>query len=79
MTEEARRGWRTVVHAIGAVAMLGMLAWIILMPPSAGTVALIALGLISILLVRELGHAAENVTARIKFSATPTGITGEVG
>lgn len=75
MTPDTRRAVRTAVHAIGAIAMLGMLAWIIYHTRDAVG---IAMGLVLILLVRELFHGAENVTARIKFTVSPTGANAEV-
>ena len=55
--------------------MLGYLGWII---HKTDKVQLIALGLVAILFIRELGHAAENVVARIKFSAGLDGFSGEM-
>lgn len=75
MTPDTRRAVRTAVHAIGAIAMLGMLAWIIHRTENAQA---IGLGLVLILLVRELFHGAENVTARIKFKVSATGADAEV-
>lgn len=75
MKPDTRRAIRTSVHTVGALAMLAMLAWIIWKVPSP---TLIGLGLTAILFVREMFHGAENVTARIKFDASTTGVTGEV-
>lgn len=77
MTPDRRRAVRTTVHTIGAVAMLGMLAWIVWRIPD-GKLQAIALGLILILMLREVFHGAENVTARIKFGAGRDGVNAEV-
>lgn len=58
--------------------MLVMLGWIVYIMPTT-QLRLVAMGLIAILFVREMMHGAENVTARVKFSASATGgVSGEV-
>lgn len=75
MTADERRAVRTWVHAAGAIAMLGMLGWIIwvLDQPTA-----IGLGLVLILLIRELFHGVENVAARLSFNLGRDGVSGSV-
>ena len=75
LAPDSRRAIRTGVHTVGALVMLGYLGWII---GKTDKLQLIALGLVAILFIRELGHAAENVVARIKFSAGLDGFSGEV-
>ena len=77
MRQEIRRAIRTAVHTIGALVMIGYLGWII-WKASGTQLTLIGLGLVAILFVREMLHGAENVTARLKFSANTTGVSGEV-
>lgn len=77
MIQNNRRGLRTLVHTIGAISMLAMLAWIVAKSGDE-TARYIGLGLIAILFVREMFHGAENVTARVKFSAGLSGVSGEV-
>lgn len=77
MTPDTRRAVRTCIHAFGALAMLAMLVWIIdKLPPE--YLQALALGLIGILGLREVFHGAENITARIKLSASPTGADVEI-
>lgn len=78
MTPDLRRAIRTGVHTLGALVMLAFLGWIIYRLDGGG-LTLIGLGLVAILFVREMFHGAENVTARIKFSANTEGVSGEVG
>lgn len=78
MRPDRRRATRSIVHAVGALAMLIMLAWIIHKVPAAD-VRIIGLGLVAILFVREMMHGAENVTARVKFKIGLDGASGEVG
>lgn len=75
MTPDSRRALRSVIHAIGALIMLVFLGWIIWRGEHS---AIVSLGLVAILFVREMFHGAENVTARIKFGASKDGVTGEV-
>ena len=75
---DERRAIRTLVHALGAVWMLGLLTYLSIVITHDKLLAPM-LGMIGILFVRELFHGAENVTARIKFNASATGISGEVG
>lgn len=75
MTPDQRRAARTAVHAFGAVAMLGFLGWIIYRTDAPTG---IGMGLVLILLIRELFHGIENVAARLKFSMGADGISGEV-
>lgn len=74
-TPDTRRAIRTAVHTVGALVMLGFLGWIIWKLPEPEA---IGLGLVAILFVREMLHGAENVTARLKFNAGPTGVGGEI-
>lgn len=77
MTPNTRRAIRTVIHATGALAMLGFLWWIV--PRlQGGQLTILCMGLLAILFVREVFHGAENVAARVKFSANKDGISGEV-
>lgn len=78
MTQDQRRAARTIVHSLGALAMLGFLGWVI-HKLDGGPLERIGLALVAILFVRELLHGAENVTARIKFHAGMDGIDGEIG
>jgi len=75
MTPDQRRAARTAIHAIGAIAMLIMLAWIIHKTDSPTG---IGMGLVLILLIRELFHGIENVAARMKVHAGADGIDAEV-
>ena len=55
--------------------MLAMLGWIIaLVDDPAG----IGMGLVLILIIRELFHGIENVAARLKFSMGAGGISGSI-
>lgn len=77
MKQDRRRAIRTTVHTVGALVMLALLAWMIWrMPPT--DLKILALGFVAILFVREMMHGAENVTARLKFNAGPTGVGGEI-
>lgn len=72
-----RRAIRTGIHTFGALVMLGFLGWII-GKAEGGQITLIGLGLVGILMLREIFHGVENVAARVKFSASTTGINAEV-
>lgn len=77
MTPDRRRAFRTIVHTVGALVMIGYLGWIIdRLPPD--LLKTIGWGLIFILALREVSHGAENVTARIKFKAGLDGADVEV-
>lgn len=76
MTPDRRRATRTLVHTIGAIVMLAFLGWIIHKTDGGGLERL-GLGLIAILMLREVFHGVENSVARLKFSATTEGISGE--
>lgn len=76
MTPDRRRAIRTLVHAGGAIAMLLMLG-VIVYQNDAATNKLVAAGAVLILLVREVFHGAENVTARWRGSISLTGIEFE--
>ena len=79
MTPDTRRAIRTAVHTIGALSMLGMLAWIVhLLGKEPTWLGWIAMGLIAILFWRELFHGLENVAARIKFHVGKDGMNGEI-
>jgi len=77
MSPDLRRAIRTSVHTFGALVMLAFLGWIIYRLDGGG-LTLIGMGLVAILFAREVFHGAENVTARIKFSASAQEVSGEV-
>lgn len=76
MRQDNRRALRTGVHTVGAIWMLGLLTHIVLVAPKEKLVA-IALGLLFILLLREVFHGVENSVARFKFTAGKDGVSGE--
>lgn len=77
MVPDTRRTIRTIVHTVGAIVMIGFLGWII--DKSEGEqLTLIGLGLVSILMLRELFHGVENVAARVKFGAGKNGVNAEI-
>lgn len=78
MTQDTRRAIRTGVHTLGALVMIGLLTWSIhLLKTSPQYLAVIAMGLIAIMFIREVFHGVENSVARFKFSAGKDGISGE--
>jgi hypothetical protein len=76
MIQDNRRAIRTGVHTVGAIWALGLLTYIVMVTPPAKLV-LIALGLILLLVLREVFHGVENSVARFKFSAGRDGVSGE--
>ena len=76
MKQDNRRALRTGVHTFGALVMLGYLGWIIY-KADGGQITLIGLGLVGILMFREVFHGVENSVARFKFSAGRDGVSGE--
>lgn len=77
MKPDYRRAVRTFVHTAGALIMLGFLGWII-HKMDGGDLKTLGLGLVGILMIRELFHGVENVAARVKFSAGTTGLNAEI-
>jgi hypothetical protein len=77
MKTDNRRATRTAVHTAGAIVMLIYLGWLI-HKMQGGQLTLVALGLVAILLLREMLHGVENVAARIKFSVGKDGASGEI-
>lgn len=70
---DKRRGLRSIVQAIVALAIVGLVAWIIhLVRTEAQPLERIALALIAIVALGTLGYIAENVTRAIKLK-TPLG------
>lgn len=76
MRQDNRRALRTGIHTFGALVMLGYLGWII-WKAEGGQITLIGLGLVAILMFREIFHGVENSVARFKFSAGKDGVSGE--
>lgn len=77
MKADARRALRSITQAVGAAWALGLLtALIVLLDGSPEWRGWIAIGLVLILLVRELFHGAENVAARMDFKVDRTGASG---
>jgi len=75
---EARRGLRSVVQALVALAIVGLVAWIVhLLRTEASPLENIALALIGIIALGTIFYGAENVTRAVKFKAGF--IEGEIG
>ncbi|MCR4297249.1 MAG: hypothetical protein NUV75_00640 [Gallionella sp.] len=78
MRQEYRRGTRTVVYSIVALASIGYIGWIIWLGDNL-TNRHIAYGLLAIVGVGSFGYIAENVTQRISFKVGPKGLNAEIG
>jgi hypothetical protein len=76
---ESRRALRSVIQAVSALVMLGLLAWLIyLLATEPDALLKIALSLVGILFAREVFYGGENVR-RAKMSAGLSGFSAEVG
>lgn len=78
MTQDVRRGIRTVVYAIVTLAAVALLGWI-LDRADPVTVRHIAYGLLAIVGLGSLGYVAENVTQRVRFKGGLDGVDMEIG
>ena len=77
---ESRRGLRSIVQAIVALAVIGLVAWIIqLLRTEAEPLRQIALALIAIVALGTTGYIAENVGRALKFKAGLSGIEAGIG
>lgn len=77
---ETRRGLRSVVQAIVALAVIALVAWIIqLLRTEAEPLRQIALALIAIVGLGTSGYIAENVGRALKFKAGVGGIEAGIG
>ena len=77
---ETRRGLRSLVQAVVALAVIGLVAWIIeLLRTEAEPLRQIALALIAIVALGTTGYIAENVGRALKFHAGADGVTGSIG
>jgi hypothetical protein len=77
---EARRALRSIVQAVVALVVVGLVAWIIhKLDGNAGPLERIAMFLCCIVALGTLGYIAENVTRAIKFKIGAGGIEGGIG
>jgi hypothetical protein len=77
---DRRRGLRSIVQAIVALMVIGLVAWIIhLLRTEPDPLYHIALALIGIVFAGTLLYGAENVTRAIKIKAGPDGLEGSIG
>lgn len=77
---ETRRGLRSLVQALVALAVIGLVAWIIqLLRTEAEPLRQIALALIAIVGLGTSGYIAENVGRALKFKAGLDGIEAGIG
>ena len=77
---EARRGLRSIVQAVVALAVIGLVAWIIhLLRTEAEPLRQIALALIAIVGLGTTGYIAENVGRALTFKAGLDGIEAGIG
>ena len=77
---ETRRGLRSLVQAIVALAVIALVAWIInLLRTEAEPLRQIALALIAIVALGTTGYIAENVSRAINFKAGLSGIEAGIG
>lgn len=77
---DRRRALRSLVQAIVALVVIGLVAWVIhLLRGNPGPLERVALSLTGIVALGTLGYIAENVTRAVKFKAGPTGIEAGIG
>jgi hypothetical protein len=79
-TPEGRRALRSIIQAVIALAIVGLVGWIVyLLETQSEPLLQICLALLGIVGMGTFFYGAENVTRAIKFKAGPSGIEATVG
>lgn len=77
---DKRRALRSIVQAVVALAVIGLVGWIIhLLRTEAEPLLKIALALLGIVFAGTVFYGAENVTRAVKIKAGPSGLEADIG